>query len=259
MSVARAGCGAGSSIGDGWLWELSALAWVLLASYYLTGHDHMDWQGHALGRDFVNIFTAGHLIAEGNTLEIFHPGRRSLHRRHAPPVRPAAALPLLELSAARPCSWPRRFGLLPYFPGAVGLDAGRAGGAVAGAAGLLPAGGAAAPRAGLALLAFLSPAISTNIGLGQNGAITAALLMGGLSLLETRPYAAGALLGLLIFKPQIAILLPVMVLAGGQVEDHVGRRRQRRARSWLLSTLALRPGALAAVPRPRPCRCRAPC
>ena len=56
----------------------------------------------------------------------------------------------------------------------------------------------------------------TNIGLGQNGAFTAALLISGLCLIDTRPVLAGALLGLLIFKPQIAILLPVVVLAGGR-------------------------------------------
>ena len=67
---------------------------------------------------------------------------------------------------------------------------------------------------GLLALLVLAPATATNIGLGQNGAFTAALLIGGLSLLDRRPILAGALLGLLIFKPQIALLLPVAVLAG---------------------------------------------
>jgi alpha-1,2-mannosyltransferase len=50
---------------------------------------------------------------------------------------------------------------------------------------------------------------------GQNGFITLALMAGGLLLLERRPIAAGVLLGLLCYKPQFGILLPVLLIAGG--------------------------------------------
>jgi len=60
---------------------------------------------------------------------------------------------------------------------------------------------------------LLCPAVPTDIALGQNGAYTAALLIGGLMLMDRRPKWAGALFGLLIFKPQIGVLLPVTVLA----------------------------------------------
>ena len=50
---------------------------------------------------------------------------------------------------------------------------------------------------------------------GQNGFITLALMAGGLMLLERRPIAAGILLGLLCYKPQFGILLPLLLMAGG--------------------------------------------
>ena len=50
---------------------------------------------------------------------------------------------------------------------------------------------------------------------GQNGFITLALLAGGLLLLERRPMAAGVLIGLLSYKPQFGILLPLMLAAAG--------------------------------------------
>jgi hypothetical protein len=49
---------------------------------------------------------------------------------------------------------------------------------------------------------------------GQNSTWTAALFGGGLSLLERRPLLAGRLLGLLIYKPQLGLLIQVALLAG---------------------------------------------
>jgi hypothetical protein len=49
---------------------------------------------------------------------------------------------------------------------------------------------------------------------GQNGFLTCSIFAGGTSLLEKRPFRGGLLLGLLICKPQLALLLPVAVIAG---------------------------------------------
>jgi hypothetical protein len=49
---------------------------------------------------------------------------------------------------------------------------------------------------------------------GQTGAWTAVLLGGGLWLLPGHPYAAGMVLALLAFKPQLALLIPVALLFG---------------------------------------------
>ncbi len=63
------------------------------------------------------------------------------------------------------------------------------------------------------LLAVLSPAAIENVLSGQNGLLTASLLLPGLVLLSERPWLAGALLGGLILKPQLAVLVPICLLA----------------------------------------------
>jgi hypothetical protein len=70
------------------------------------------------------------------------------------------------------------------------------------------------PERGVLLLALAAPAVLINAVGGQNGTWTAALMGGGLVLLERRPYFAGVLFGLMIYKPQLAILLPVALVAG---------------------------------------------
>jgi hypothetical protein len=49
---------------------------------------------------------------------------------------------------------------------------------------------------------------------GQNGFLTAALLIGACGLLPRHKAAAGLLIGLLIIKPQLAILAPIALAAG---------------------------------------------
>ncbi len=61
----------------------------------------------------------------------------------------------------------------------------------------------------------LCPASGYTMGAGQNSFLSAALLMSGTWLLETRPFAAGLVLGGLAFKPQLGLLVPVALLAAG--------------------------------------------
>jgi len=67
---------------------------------------------------------------------------------------------------------------------------------------------------GALLFALATPAVLISAVGGQNGAWTAALLGGGLALMERRPYLAGVLFGLMVYKPHLAILLPVALIAG---------------------------------------------
>jgi hypothetical protein len=60
---------------------------------------------------------------------------------------------------------------------------------------------------------LLSPASIYNIGAGQNGYFSAGLLLAGFWLLPRRPVIAGALLGLMAYKPQLCLLLPAALLA----------------------------------------------
>lgn len=62
----------------------------------------------------------------------------------------------------------------------------------------------------------LSPPAAFNLGTGQNGFLTAALLVGGSGLLDRRPVLAGALLGLLSYKPQFWPLAALALIAARQ-------------------------------------------
>ena len=63
------------------------------------------------------------------------------------------------------------------------------------------------------LILALAPSSCANIILGQTGFVTAALLVGGLAMIERRPLVAGVLFGLLSFKPQLAIMVPLALAA----------------------------------------------
>lgn len=63
-------------------------------------------------------------------------------------------------------------------------------------------------------LSLAAPAVFVNAMSGQNGALTAAVLGGGLLLVDRRPAWAGILFGLLVYKPHLALMLPVAMIAG---------------------------------------------
>jgi alpha-1,2-mannosyltransferase len=68
-------------------------------------------------------------------------------------------------------------------------------------------------RSQTALLALLAPATAMNLLYGQNGFLTAALLVGGIRLAPSRPVLGGVLLGLLSYKPQFGLLVPIALAA----------------------------------------------
>ncbi len=185
------------------LWELCALSWLLLLPYIMTAHGHLDWTRHALGRDFVNYWTAGHLVFTPHRLDVFTPDlflgwehrlfdpRLPFHFWSYPP-------PALFLVAP--------LALFPYIAGLIAWS-------LAGIVALVPAARAFFKDDKDRWLLVAAPAAAINIALGQNGAFTGALMLGGLALWTDRPRWSGVLLGLLIFKPQLAILLPIAVLA----------------------------------------------
>jgi alpha-1,2-mannosyltransferase len=62
-------------------------------------------------------------------------------------------------------------------------------------------------------LAITFPAVIINFMCGQNGFLTTALIGGGLLLLDRWPLLAGFLFGLMAYKPQFAILIPLALIA----------------------------------------------
>jgi len=61
--------------------------------------------------------------------------------------------------------------------------------------------------------AVLCPAASNNVLAGSNAVLVTALIVGGIAVLDSRPFLAGMLLGVVIFKPQFFVLLPLALMA----------------------------------------------
>jgi alpha-1,2-mannosyltransferase len=66
------------------------------------------------------------------------------------------------------------------------------------------------------LLALAYPAVFINLGHGHNGFLTAALIGAALLQLDRRPWLAGVLIGLLVYKPQFGPLIPLVLAASGR-------------------------------------------
>lgn len=65
------------------------------------------------------------------------------------------------------------------------------------------------------LIALAIPAALGNAMVGQNGFLTAALIGAALFTLETRPFLSGVFMGLLTYKPQFGLVLPLVLLVDG--------------------------------------------
>ena len=187
---------------------------VLLAAgagTVLTAHHGIDRMGKPLGTDFLAFWSASRLALAGHGAQAYDLGQIYAVERSTVAVDPGLSSFLYPPPFLLLCL---PLALVPYFVALAGWLA-----ATGLAYGLalrrwLAAQPQATHHATLTLLAF--PAVLMNIGHGQNGFLTCALLGGGLWLIERRPWLAGALLGLLVIKPQIALAIPVLVLAGGR-------------------------------------------
>ena len=65
------------------------------------------------------------------------------------------------------------------------------------------------------LLLMIAPGVAINVFFGQNGLLSLLILGSGCLLLKNRPLLAGAVLGLMAFKPQLALLVPIYLCAKG--------------------------------------------
>jgi hypothetical protein len=186
---------------------LLGLATVAVAGWIALSDGLIDRNGKPIGTDFSNVYAAGALTWQGRPAEAYEPalqhsaekaifGGREVpfYSWHYPPFFFAVAV----LVAPVPYGW----GLAIWL--ATGLAA------------YLAAMRAILPRAETLLVAAAFPAVFVNIGHGQNGFLTAALLGGALQLLDRRPWLAGVLIGCLAYKPQFGVLIPLALLAGGR-------------------------------------------
>jgi hypothetical protein len=69
------------------------------------------------------------------------------------------------------------------------------------------------PRLTAAVASFAPVVVAENILLGNNGALTAALVGLSLVFVERRPWLSGVFIGLLTYKPQFGVLFPIALVA----------------------------------------------
>jgi hypothetical protein len=168
---------------------------------------------NAPGIDFMVFWEAARAALSGN-LPLLNDGARFTARLNADFARwLTGPLPL------HPWIYPPHFlllllpfGLLPFAAAYALFIAGT----LALAAWALLAGERGERRLVLAGALVLSPAAAIDAIAGQNAFLTAALLVGGMRLVSSRPFLGGALLGLLTMKPQLFLMVPVALAASRQ-------------------------------------------
>src|ERR1700756_866422 len=183
---------------------LLGLGALAIAIWIALSDGLVDRNGKPLGTDFSNVYAAGTLTWQGRPAEAYEPARQhaaekalfggrnvSFYGWHYPPFFFAVAV----VVAAFPYAW----GLAIWLAASL--------------AAYLAAIRAILPRRETLLIAAAFPAVFVNIGHGQNGFFTAALLGGALHLLDRRPWLAGVLIGLPAYKPQFGVMIPVALLA----------------------------------------------
>ncbi len=176
----------------------ATVVWVCLAT------DLVDPKGKPLGYDFITFWSASWLALAGESAAAFDAARIFAIQRiavpasdvvflwHYPPTFHLIVLPLA---------------LMPYFA-AYGVWLA---GTFAGYAWVIRR-FAPARQTIFLLLAF--PGTFINAFHGQNGFLTTALFGGAILALPTRPALAGVLFGLLSFKPQLGLLIPLALACG---------------------------------------------
>jgi alpha-1,2-mannosyltransferase len=188
---------------------------VVEAIYLLWSHPAFfrpTWgaMGGPVGRDFVNVWMGARSVFAGGPAGWFDAETyNAAVFAILPPAPPGD--PYIFFWSYPPhlvlLTWP--FGLMPYLAAyAVWCIGGLAVFAV-----VVRAGGI---KAGTLPFVALAPAVAANVFSGQNGFLTAALLIGGLSALDRRPVLAGVLFGVLTVKPQLGLLLPIMLVLTGR-------------------------------------------
>ena len=186
---------------------LLGLCVAAMAGWVVASDGLIDRNGKPLGTDFSNVYAAGTLTLSGRPADAYAPALQHAAEKavfggrevpfygwHYPPFFFAIAAAV----AAVPYAW----GLAIWLAASLAI--------------YLAAIRAILPRPETLLTAAAFPAVFVNIGHGQNGFLTAALLGGALQLLDRRPWLAGALIGLLAYKPQFGVLIPVALVAGGR-------------------------------------------
>jgi hypothetical protein len=189
---------------------LGALAFAGIGLAYLVTISWVapiprDSTGLVVGRDFLNFWMYGRAAALPDPQRFYDPlvYGRELSALLWPdyPGQNFSYPPTLMLIAAP-------FGRLPYMPALLAWT-------VLGLAAFIAVAQQHLLDRRTLIALVLSPAALFCLMAGQVSLVAAAMLVTIFSWLERRPVAAGILIGLLTLKPQLGLLFPVMLIAGG--------------------------------------------
>jgi alpha-1,2-mannosyltransferase len=202
------------------------IAFIAALAYLVaTANGVNDALGRPLGTDFSNVYAAGTLVRDGEPQAPFDPAQQ--YAREQAIFGPATPFygwhypPFFLLVAAALATMPYLLALTVWQGATLALYLLALRMIVTDAPNQPPR-GAPAPAAKPGpdplwlLLALAFPAVFINFGHGHNGFLTAALIGAALMCLDRRPALAGVLIGLLAYKPQFGLLLPVVLVASGR-------------------------------------------
>ncbi|HEX5211294.1 MAG TPA: glycosyltransferase family 87 protein [Pseudolabrys sp.] len=172
-----------------------------------------DRFGRPLGTDFSNVYAAGSYVLDGEPTAPFDPPKQFAREQaifgqatqfygwHYPPyfLGPATALAAMPYWLAL-LVW-QGVTLVLYLLAIRAIVASTAGRKI---------------KSDWLLFALAFPAVFINLGQAHNGFLTAALVGAALVQLDRRPILAGVLIGLLAYKPQFGLLIPLVLIASGR-------------------------------------------
>jgi glycosyl transferase family 87 len=177
---------------------------LAIVGWLAVSHHLIDPNGKPIGTDFSNVYAAGDLTWQGRPAEAYDPALQHAAEQAAFGGRD---VPFYGWH------YPPFFFVVAFLVAALPYACGLALWLIASFAAYLAAIRAILPRRETLLIAAAFPAVFINIGHGQNGFLTAALLGGALQLLDRRPWLAGMMIGLLAYKPQFGVMIPLALLA----------------------------------------------
>lgn len=195
--------------------------------------------------DFVAFWEAGRFALQGRAADAYNLPRLSAAEHADTSLDPDALLAFFYPPTFLLLCLP--FAALPYLAGFAAFVAAQTAALLACLRRILP------PSWGW-LPAICFPGLLLNAATGQNGFISAACFGAALLLLERRPWLAGAVLGVLIIKPHLALAVPVALIAARRWRAAAGAGLTSAAwlaGSWLVLGTAAWRAFFDAAPRIR--------
>ena len=178
---------------------------VAIPVYARTFHDGVDGRGQSVGSDFIAFWSAARLAVEGHGSWAWDvhrlaadefaafPGLAGPTAWFYPPATLVVVAPLGYLSHTA--------AFLVWTAVGLGVFYAALGPIIRGQRYAWP-------------LAVAFPGVWLGIAQGQTQFVVAGLVGGALLLLDRRQWSAGVLIGLLVIKPHLAVLFPVILVAG---------------------------------------------